>query len=319
MIKEIISKYYKQVMMLSPRIEILLRIIYWKNVKRFKKFRPRKVPKHDPSKHVDFGEIERWFREQGVKEGDLLIVHSSYGELKCTGLSPDEIVDRLLALVGPTGTLCMPVIRKFKGEPEGEDLLDAEYPDIVLTYKVRTTKIVSGLLPYCLMQKENAVVSRFPYNPLCAVGPLAKEMMEHNLDGDHPSPHGKDSAWKFCYDHGAKICFIGTDWYTHNTIIHVAEEAFGDWHWPDHEWYDICKFNIIDGKETIYKEVYNRKMKWGTMRLPGVNNIVVPFEKNGLVKVTKIEDYIQLGIEEAKTVVDFLRAKSKEKKGYPYL
>jgi len=316
MVKKLIVAVYNWLVLLSPRIEIAMRYLYWKNVKRFKSLNPNKAAKPVSTKHVDFSKIEDWLREQGVKEGDLLIVHSSYDQLECTGLSPEAIVDRLLAFLGPTGTLCMPVIRKFKGEPKAEDWLTTDISDKVFTYKVKTTAVISGWLPFCLMQKENAVVSRFPYNPMCAVGPLAKEMMAHNLDGEHPSPHGKNSSWKFCYDHGAKICSLGIELTHHNTMIHLAEEAFGDWRWSDEEWYDICKFNIIDGKETIYKEVYNRKPKWGMLRLASLNynrDLV----RDKIIKNDLVDGTIKVSIEEAKSLIDYLR--SKNKNGYPYL
>ncbi len=314
--KQLISKIYNSLVLLSPRVEVMLRKLYWKNSKRLKKLNPHSVPKAETGKKTDFGKVEEWLRQQGVKQGDLLIVHSSYAQLESTGLSPEKIIDRLLDLVGPTGTLCMPVIRKFKGEPKADEVLEADMSGKVYTYDVKWTKIISGLLPFCLMRKENAVVSKFPYNPMCAVGPLARQMMEHNLDGEHPSPHGKDSSWKFCLDHGAKICFIGTDLEHHNTMIHVAEEAFGDWRWSDDEWYDICKFNIIDENEnTIYKEVYNRKPKWGMLHFAEIH-LNRDLKRDGIVKTDLIDDYIEVGFEDAQTLVDHLRKKNK--KGYPY-
>lgn len=315
MAKNVIAAIYNGLVLLSPHIEVMMRKLYWKNISRLKSLNPHKAPNPVTSKHVDFEKIEDWLRAQGIKEGDLLIVHSSYGQLKCTGLTPDDIVGRLLALVGPTGTLCMPVIRGFKGEPKEGEWLTADLSDQVFTYKVKTTKVVSGLLPYGLMQHPDAVISRFPYNPLCAVGPLAKEMMAHNLDGEHPSPHGKNSAWKYCYDHGAKICFIGTTSAHHNTMLHVAEEAFGDWYWPDEEWYDIIKFNIIDGRETIYKEVYNRKAKWGMLHFAEMN-LRHDLVNADLKRDDLIDGAIDVGYVDAQAVVDFLR--SRNKKGYPY-
>ena len=315
MIKRIIIAIYKRLTLLSPHIEVLIRSLYWKNVKKLKSLNPNKTHKPVLTKHVDFGKIEDWLKAQGVKEGDLLIVHSSYDQLECTGLSPKEIIDRLLALIGPTGTLCMPVIRKFKGEPKPEEFLTTDMSTMVFNYKIRKTPIVSGLIPYYLTQYKDAVISHFPYNPLCALGPLAKEMMAQNLVGDFPSAHGENSCWKFCHDHDAKICFIGTSWGHHNTMIHIAEEAFGDWHWTDEEWYDKITFNIIDDKGTQTKVVHNRKAKWGMIHLAEMN-LMNDLMKAHIVKDALIEDCVEVGFEKAKTLVDFLRRKNK--KGYPY-
>lgn len=68
-------------------------------------------------KHIDFTRVVDWLKANGVGEGSLLIVHSTYESLEATGLEPDAIVENLLELVGKTGTLAMPAIRKYKGEP----------------------------------------------------------------------------------------------------------------------------------------------------------------------------------------------------------
>lgn len=313
----VLSSIYNGIALISPRIEVKLRKLYWSNIQRLKSLNPNKSPKGNGiAKKVDFGKVLYWIESQGIKEGDLLIVHSSYATLECTGVQPEELVEQLLSVVGPTGTLCMPVIRKFKGEPKDAELLTKDVSDLVCTYDVDNTKITSGLLPYFLMKTPGSEVSLFPFNPMCAVGPLAKDMMEYNLDGDYPSPHGKNSSWKFCLDHNAKVLFLGTDLEHHNTMTHVAEEAYGDWYWSDDEWYRVRKFNIIDRDgNKQYKEVYERKPKWGMLHYAEIN-VNHDLKKEGIVKTDMIDGVIPMGYEDANTFVDYLR--SKNKKGYPY-
>ena len=312
-----IGKVYNQIALISPRIEVMLRKLYWSNQERLKQFNPNKPAKAEANtKTVNFEDVLNWIKAQGIGTGDLLIVHSSYAALECTGVQPETVVEELLKLVGPTGTLCMPVIRKFKGEPKGADVLTKDLDDLVCTYDVENTKITSGLLPYFLMRTVNSEVSLFPFNPLCAVGPLAKEMMAHNLDGELPSPHGQYSSWKYCLDHGAKVLFLGTDLEHHNTMTHVAEEAFGDWHWVDNEWFRVRKFNIIDREgNKQYKEVYERKPKWGMLHYAEIN-VNHDLKKDGIVKTDIIGGVIPMGYEDASIFVNYLR--SKNKNGYPY-
>lgn len=310
-----IGNLYNRIALMSPYFEIALRRFYWRNVDRFQKYNPHKAGvKSKQCEHVDFERVLDWLRTQGVGKGSLLIVHSGYDELECTGLSPDQVIDKLLDFVGPTGTLAMPVIRRFKefkkAKKQGKD-----YSDVVGKYNVRKTMVSSGILPYTLLHKEGLVVSHHPFNPLCAIGPLAKEMMKHNLDGEAPSPHGKNSCWKFCLDHNAKVCSIGTDIEHHNTIIHVVEEAFGDWHWPDDVWYDRFKFEIIDeDNNVIEKVVSNRKNDWGTLHLAEIN-VVAAKKKAGVMRSDTI-DGITVGFVDPQKMVEFLR--SKNKNGYPY-
>lgn len=312
-----LGSIYNRIALISPHIEVLLRKVYWKNQQKLNKFNPNKPKRNtDIVKTVSFDKVLNWVKDQGIGEGDLLIVHSSYASLECTGVQPESIVEELLNLVGPTGTLCMPVIRKFKGEPKPFELLTTDVSKLVCTYDVDNTKITSGLLPYFLMRTPGSEVSLFPFNPMCAVGPLAKEMMASNIDGVFPSPHGKNSSWKFCLDHGAKILFLGTDLEHHNTMTHVAEEAFGDWYWSDEEWYRVRKFNIIDREgNKQYKEVYERKPKWGMLHYAEIN-VNHDLKRDGIVITDMIDGVIPMGYEDANTFVNYLR--SKNKKGYPY-
>lgn len=312
-----LGKLYNKIALTSPRVEVMLRKFYWTNQKRLKRFNPNKTPKAEAiTKNVKFEDVLKWIKAQGIGAGDLLIVHSSYATLECTGVQPEAVVEELLKLVGPTGTLCMPVIRKFKGEPKDAEILTKDLSELVCTYDVDNTKIISGLLPYFLMKTPGSEVSLFPFNPMCAVGPLAKDMMAKNLDGDLPSPHGKNSSWKFCLDHGAKVLFLGTDLEHHNTMTHVAEEAFGDWFWSDEEWYRVRKFNIVDREGSKqYKEVYERKPKWGMLHYAEIN-VNHDLKVDGIVKTDMIDGVIPMGYEDANTFVNYLR--NKNKKGYPY-
>jgi aminoglycoside 3-N-acetyltransferase len=172
------------------------------------------------------------------------------------------------------------------------------------------------MMPFVLMRKENAKISHFPLNPLCAVGPLAAPMMEHNLEGNTPSPHGPNSAWKYCVDHNAMICSLGTNLEHHNTTIHVAEEAYGDWPWTDEQWYEYRKFEIIDENKLSHKVVVkNRKEKWGKLHLAGINMNNAE-KKAGILKSEKIDGIVQVGFAEASKVIAFLRERNSN--GYPY-
>ena len=312
-----LGSIYNKLALISPYVEVMLRHIYWKNVDNLKKFNPNKATKSneiDSKGKVDFERVIDWLKGKGVREGDLLIVHSGYGELERTGLSPEEIVDRLLQFVGATGTLAMPVIRRFKdmekAKKEGKDLSKETFK-----YDVRKTMVTSGMLPYALMHRDGAVVSHHPFNPLCAVGPLAEAMMEHNLEGEAPSPHGPNSCWKFCYDHGAKVCSIGTDIEHHNTIMHIAEEAFENWYWGDEEWYDKNNFEIIDeNKQSSFVMVKNRKEEWGKLHIAELN--VCAQEKKVGAMCSDTIDGILLGFVNPHKMLKMLQEKNS--KGYPY-
>ena len=312
-----IGTIYNRIAMLSPRIEVMLRSIYWRNVKRLGKYNPHKaLATLAPTQHVDFQNVINWLREQGLGEGALLVVHSSYSGLECTGLDANQIIDALLELVGPTGTLAMPVIRKYKEEPKGIDKLMTDMSKVTCTYNVKKTMVQSGVLPYMMLRRKDSVVSHHPLNPLVAIGPLAKPMMAHNLEGDKPSPHGPNSCWKFCYDHQAFITWLGIDADHYNTISHVNEEAFGNWKWKDEDWYRDRRFVIVDEEgnkqETVVRE---RKPEWGMLRFAELH---ANKDRNasGIIKRTIIGDVIPVCLEKAKDYVDYLQNNNRQGKYY---
>lgn len=314
-----LGRIYRKVALTSPKVEVILRKLYWHNVKRLSRFNPNKVQKSTVAgQHVDFSQVIGWLRGIGVGEGSLLVVHSSYSALECTGLEANQIIDSLLELVGSTGTLAMPAIRKYKEEPKGSNKLTTDMSKVVCTYNVKKTMVQSGILPFMMLRRKNSVVSHHPINPLVAIGPLAKSMMEHNLDGDHPSPHGPHSCWKFCYDHNAFVAFIGVDADHYNTISHINEEAFGNWKWKDDEWYDKRPFIIVDeGGNKTEKVVHNRKPQWGMLRFAELH-ANRDRNKSGLIKRTRIGDIIPVCIESAREYVDYLQ-ENNEKGKYYYL
>lgn len=312
-----LSGLYNKLALISPRVEVLLRKVYWKNINLLCKFNPHKtaIDSHYVNK-VDFNEVINWLKSLGISEGSLLVVHSSYSALECTGLDASQIVDALLNLVGESGTLAMPAIRRFKGEPKTQDILKTDMNDCVLTYNVKKTVVQSGALPYTMLRRKDSVVSHHPLNPLVAIGPLAKSMMEHNLEGDRPSPHGPNSCWKFCYDHDAFVVGLGIDLDHYNTISHINEEAFGNWKWSDEEWYRNRKFIIIDeegNQENVV--VRERKPEWGMLRFAELH---ANRDRNasGLIKRTKIDDEIVVCFEKARDYVDYLQEKNKKGKYY---
>lgn len=300
-------------MLLSPEVEVLFRRIYWANYSLINKFHLSSSHEGNQNKKIDLNAILKYLKSVGIKEGSLLIVHSSYAALASSGLSPTEIVSKLRELVGDEGTLCMPVIRSFKGEPEKKNILTTNLEEKEFIYDVNRTRIKSGFLAFTLSRLKDSVVSMFPLNPMAAVGPLASEMMKHNLDGEFPSPHGPNSSWKFCYDHNAFIIGLGVDLNHHMTMVHTIEEAFGDW--PIKNWYRKRLFKIKDGDFEITKTIHERLPKWGMLHI-AERNYGRDLKKNDILIVKDIEG-VEVSYTRSKPLVDFMHKRVKS--AYPYV
>ena len=57
---------------------------------------------------VDKDVIVQGLRELGLREGDLMVVHSSLSSFGYVVGGPDTVIDALLETVGPRGTVIMP-------------------------------------------------------------------------------------------------------------------------------------------------------------------------------------------------------------------
>jgi len=310
-----LSSLYNKLALTSPYFEVMLRKLYWRNVKRLRQFKPNNHSTFSAElrQPANFDKIKEWLIQQGVKDGSLLVVHSSYDEMAGCGLKPNEIIHELRNLIGESGTLAMPVIRHYKELPSPEEWLKADFSGIVCRYDPRRTPVSSGLIPSMLMREKGAVVSMHPLNTMAAVGPLAEAMMEHNLDGEKPTPHGPNSSWKFCADHDAIIVALGVPMIHHLTIAHVPEDNSKDW--PIKEWYNDIQFDIVQPDKTVIrKTVRERKPKWGLIHDAELN-FGKDLERAGIMHLSKI-DGINVGVVHSRELLDYM--KSRKNKSYPY-
>lgn len=303
---------YKKLALLSPKIEVLLRMIYWQHVSSLKKYSTNKTNRVHRTVFVDFEEIVDFLKDCGIGKGDLVIVHSSYGNLKPTSLDNFGIVNRLLDLVGEEGTLAAPVIRRFEEEKTltWSEIMNDGLKDIHCVYDVEKTPITSGVLGITLMNHEGSVTSYFPLNPLTAVGREAQAMMEHNLEHDGQSAHGKGSCWEYCAEHNAWVIYLGIDFGHHITMQQVFTEAY-EGNTPPNFYIDR-KFTVIaDGKT---KDVVVKERRRSFTKKLAELNVREDVVKSGIVKMTMIKD-IPVSVFRAK---DLLHLYASKRNYYPY-
>ena len=143
-----IGALYKKLALLSPWIEVLLRTVYWKYVGLLNRFSTNKSNRVHRTEFVDFEEIVAFLESCGVGKGDLVIVHSSYGNLKPTSLDNHGIIERLLDLVGEDGTLAAPVIRRYEEEKvlTKADLMKDGLRNVHCVYDVDNTPVPSSAM-----------------------------------------------------------------------------------------------------------------------------------------------------------------------------
>lgn len=301
-----------KILALSPFIEIIVRNIYWRHKSIFSRLNSKRL---NSSKLNSFEKIIFQLHQFGLQKGDILMVHSSYEQLENTGKSPKNIIDDLINLIGDEGTLVMNSSRIYPEEKIKQDYINAEYHNEIVTYDVYKSKVWTGVLPFFMLRDKRSRISKFPINPVVAIGKHAAKMIEKNISEEYDYPCGINSSWKFCVDNNALIIGLGVD-LTHNlTIMHVAEDIMGD-NWPIKNWYRNRKFRIIDSKTNFDKiiNVKERNPKWGALHF-AERTFCKDLLNEGILKTVTIDGVIVEAIR-ANELICFLN--SKNKAGYPY-
>ena len=179
----------------------------WANRKR------RPVPVED---------IIRGLQEVGVEPGDILLLHSGIGTLSRSGPSAvnnfqsssygREVLDGVLGLLGPKGTLLVPTA------PTTLAYDMATRPE---TFDPRNAPAGTGLIPNLVLSLPDSVRSPVPWQNITAVGYRAKELIEgHEQCG--PYAMGPGSPWQRLGQMGGKVALLAVD-HDRSSTVHVPE------------------------------------------------------------------------------------------------
>jgi len=165
-------------------------------------------------------------KKLGLKEGDIVIVHSSMSKLGWTVGGSPTIIDALIECVGETGTISMPAHSSGNGDPElwqcpavpkaWWPIIREETPpfrvDITPTERI-------GQIPETFRKYPGVLRSYHPSVSFTAFGKDANYITEtHPLE----KPFGKESPLDKLYQLNAKILLLGVD-HSSNTSLHYAE------------------------------------------------------------------------------------------------
>ena len=304
----------KKIFAASPYIEVICRKIYWSNIGIWQNIKNKRVKASEFDKsQIDYEAIRKFLVKNGAKKNGVLLVHSAFSSLRGRGKTAADVVDFLLDIVGPQGTLAMPSMPRFKNAVEKTEYLRSSNSEVVYEYDVQKTKVKTGVLPFTLNKRKDSKRSRHPINTMTALGPLAEFFFHGNLDGESPLACGSNSSWKRCVDSDALIVGLGTD-LTHSlTAIHVVEDV-KDQNWPVKNWYIEKKFRIIDGDFSELKTLRERAPKWGALHF-AERTLCRDLISTGILRSTEIDGVLVEALK-AKELIDYLNERNH--KGYPY-
>lgn len=169
----------------------------------------------------------------GVREGGVLLVHSSLRALGYVEGGPETVIQALLAALGPEGTLLIPAL--------SYEYVTRRSP----TFDVRHTPSNVGAIPEYFRTRPGTRRSVHPTHSVCAVGPRTGEMLD-----DHPlddTPCGPYSPLHKLRNVNGQLLMLGCGLHA-NTSMHAIEELVE----PPYLYADPITYRLIhaDGHET---------------------------------------------------------------------
>ena len=152
-------------------------------------------------------DIKEGLREVGLKQADLVMVHSALSSFGHVEGGADAVIDALLDMVGAEGTVMMPAFSS--GDPEPFD------PE--------TSRSRVGKITEVFRMRKEAARSLHPTHSCAAIGRDARALTK---DHEKTSPFGKNSPLDRLVDRDGLVLFLGAP-LTTNSTVHVGEIRAG--------------------------------------------------------------------------------------------
>lgn len=206
------------------------------------------------SKYTTQGIIDI-LRGLGVGKGSNIFIHSAWDSFYNYEGEIAQLLDAIIELVGPDGTIAMPAFPIMK---PGK------------TFNVRRTPTGAGMLPEMFRRYPGVLRSRNVRHSVCALGPLADYLTNdhHNskICFDEHSPY-----FKICEKHfkvlflGMPPYYIGTFQYVSQAIMRKEIPYFAQFY--QEEILESIEYIDYDGEKKTYQQIYephflHRKSYW---------------------------------------------------------
>jgi aminoglycoside 3-N-acetyltransferase len=179
------------------------------------------------------------FVSLGLRRDMIVMVHSSLGRVGWTDGGPVTVIQALLAVLGPNGTLAMPAESPQLSDPAGHDVFDAQ-----------TTPTTMGAIPEAFRSYPGTRRSSHPLVSVCANGRHARQITaEHALE----FCEGRGTPFEKLYELNAWTLLLGVG-FNRCTSLHYAESLV-----PNRRTM-ISRFPIIEHGVRVWVE----KLSMGT-------------------------------------------------------
>ena len=139
---------------------------------------------------MNYKEIAEGLRSLGLKDGSIVLLHSSFLSLGKVNNGPREVIKAFLDVIGKKGTLLVPAFGQL------------------------------GVLVEEVKHLPGVVISSCPVGTVAAFGPAAKALCQDHWKAE--TAHGKGTPYTRLAERGGFICLLGVD-QDRNTSLHSIE------------------------------------------------------------------------------------------------
>lgn len=214
-------------------------------------------------------------QQQGIQEGDVLMVHSSLRKIGLVENGAGTLIDALLKTLGNQGTLLMP---SFPAIGFNYDYLKSKP-----LFDVKQTPSRMGVVTETFRKKNGVLRSLHPTDSVIAFGKEAEYLVKDHFG--QLTPYNDQSPFYRLCELKGKILMIGVGLES-LTNLHTLEDAVPDFKYPVyHE--TLFTTELMDAagnKQTmqtkVHNPVYSKKRR--------CNDLIPHFEAAGLLKHFKL-------------------------------
>lgn len=154
---------------------------------------------------ISLNELRNMLIECGIKKNDTVILHSSFKGIYNVDAQPEDIIEIIMKIVGPNGTLVMPCYGK---DENLFDLYGSQSAAGIITERFRT---YNGVKRSC-----------FPKFSMCALGKNADNIINNHINSKYQ--FDENSPYFISMDkYNAKIILLGLKYSHHKiSVFHCA-------------------------------------------------------------------------------------------------
>jgi aminoglycoside 3-N-acetyltransferase len=152
------------------------------------------------------------FGDLGVQAGQHLLLHSSLSSIGHVVGGADTVIDALLSVLGPEGTLIVPTLTGHEGIGPGADVV----------FDVASTPSWTGAIPETMRVRVDAVRSLHPTHSVAAIGQAAHLLTHGHQDALSPCGFGSPYL-RLAEQPSGRILLLGVG-HECNTTLHAVEE-----------------------------------------------------------------------------------------------